>query len=108
MHTVTATELKDMMEQAQPVLLDVRTAGEIGICMIDGSVHIPMDDIVERHHELDQKFGKEKTYVCICHHGMRSASVAHFLLERGFTNVINLEGGIDAWARDIEPSMMRY
>lgn len=107
MHTITAIELKDMMEQensVSPVLLDVRTADEINICMIDGSVHMPMDDIAERHHELDQ----HKTYVCICHHGIRSARVALFLMGCGFNNVINLEGGIDAWARDIEPTTTRY
>lgn len=104
MHTVTAPELKEMMEQAQPVLLDVRTLDEIHTCMIEGSVHIPMNDIVERHHELNPN----ETYVCICHHGMRSASVAQFLLERGFTNVINLQGGIEAWAAQVDPTMARY
>ena len=46
--------------------------------------------------------------VCLCHHGMRSAQVVAFLRQRGYDNVYNLAGGIDAWAIQIDPGMPRY
>jgi adenylyltransferase/sulfurtransferase len=46
--------------------------------------------------------------VVYCHHGVRSAAVADYLRQLGFTRVRNLAGGLDAWARAVEPSMRRY
>ena len=46
--------------------------------------------------------------IVICHHGARSLQVAGFLENEGFTNIINLEGGVDAWAEDIDTTMPRY
>jgi rhodanese-related sulfurtransferase len=46
--------------------------------------------------------------VVLCHHGMRSYQVAVWLERNGFTDVANLNGGIDAWAREIEPGMTQY
>jgi rhodanese-related sulfurtransferase len=50
----------------------------------------------------------EEETVVICHHGIRSRSVAHYLERIGFTNVINLQGGVEAWARDVDPHMQTY
>lgn len=46
--------------------------------------------------------------VVMCHHGMRSMQVAHFLLANGFKDVANLDGGIDAWAAVVDPALARY
>ena len=46
--------------------------------------------------------------VAICHHGMRSFQVCEFLESNGFNNVINLDGGIDAWAKTIDSDMAQY
>jgi rhodanese-related sulfurtransferase len=51
---------------------------------------------------------KDKETVVVCHHGIRSIRVARYFLSIGFTNIINLKGGLDAWARDIDPSMNTY
>ena len=63
-----------------------------------------MNTIPSRLSEIDTN----ATIITICHHGMRSAAVANFLINQGITEVINLEGGVDAFARDIDPTMGRY
>ena len=55
-----------------------------------------------------QELDDDAVIVCICHHGMRSMSVAAFLERNGFTNVINLTGGVDAWAQQVDNSMPKY
>jgi rhodanese-related sulfurtransferase len=88
----------------QPVLLDVREPREHQICMIEGSVPIPMNTIPLRMSELET----DAPIVCICHHGGRSMQVANFLEQNGFTNMINLAGGIHAWSQQVDPSMPTY
>jgi rhodanese-related sulfurtransferase len=50
----------------------------------------------------------QQPVVCFCHHGMRSAQVVAFLMHQGHRAVYNLEGGTDAWARQVDPTMPRY
>ena len=90
--------------RAAPVVLDVREPWEIQTAQIPGCVSIPMQQIPARSEELDD----EAEIVCVCHHGMRSAQVAMFLESRGFTKLYNLQGGIEAWSRDVDPSVPRY
>lgn len=97
-------QLKDLIDAGTPLLLDVREPHEFAICQIQGSINIPMNQIPS--HLMD--FELDQEIVAICHHGMRSAAVADFLESRGFTQVLNLSGGIDAWARDQDPAMARY
>jgi rhodanese-related sulfurtransferase len=86
------------------LLLDVREKKEWAICHIAGSVLVPMSEIATRHAELDPA----RPVVCICHHGIRSAHVAATLARLGFAAVYNLQGGIERWAIDVDPSMRRY
>ena len=103
---ITPVELKEYLEYTDtpPLLLDVRIQAEFQICHIPGSRHIPMDEIPLAYKELDPN----REIVVICHRGMRSAKVADFLRQSGFTKVLNLAGGIDAWAREIDPDMPAY
>lgn len=71
---------------------------------LPGSVHIPMRSVPARIAELDP--GAE--IAVMCHHGGRSEQVAHFLHARGFANVHNVEGGIDAYALRVDPKIPRY
>lgn len=87
-----------------PVILDVREGWELNICALPGAVHMPMGQIPNRMGELDP--GRET--VVVCHHGVRSLRVAHFLESRGFSKLYNLQGGVDAWAREIDPAMHTY
>lgn len=103
---ITPIELKEYLEVARPrpLLLDVREPHEWAICHIEGSRHIPMNQIPEASAELDP----EQEIIVICHHGARSARVATYLQQIGFSKVINLAGGVDAWAHDVDPNMPTY
>lgn len=107
MQNLTAPALAEWLadtSRAAPVLLDVREPWELATAHIAGCVAIPMRDIPARSEELDD----EAPIVCICHHGARSANVAMFLESRGFKNVFNLQGGIDAWSRQVDPKVPLY
>ena len=85
-------------------LLDVREPWEIEIASLSASINIPMDEIAGRADELP----RDKPIVVVCHHGVRSYHVAQYLADLGFPVVYNLTGGIDAWSRDIDPSVPIY
>lgn len=90
--------------RAKPVLLDVREPWEFQTCSIAGSRPLPMGEVPARKDELDP----EAEVVVICHHGGRSMQVAVFLERNGFARVHNLAGGVDAWAKTVDPSMPVY
>jgi len=107
MQNLTAPALAEWLadsSRAQPVLLDVREPWEIETAKIAGCTSIPMREIPARSEELDD----DAQIVCVCHHGGRSAQVAMFLESRGFTKVFNLQGGIDAWSRQVDPAVPTY
>ena len=85
-------------------ILDVREPAEIAQASLAGTVNIPMNEIPERFSELDQ----QQPIVVMCHGGLRSRQVAAYLISRGFENVFNLAGGIDAWSTEIDPGVPRY
>ena len=87
-----------------PLLLDVREQWEYDITHLPDSILIPVSEVVSRLGELDL----ERETVVICHHGIRSSAVARMLMQAGFTRVINLRGGLDAWAKEIDPTMPAY
>ena len=107
MQNMNAKELAAWLDDEtgpSPLLLDVRELWEYQVCHIDGSLSVPMNTVPANVADLD----KEKPVVCICHHGMRSMQVALFLEQHGFSNVINLTGGVDAWAAQVDGSMPTY
>jgi rhodanese-related sulfurtransferase len=101
------TDLRDwLVDNARPapVLVDVREPWEVQMCHIENSTTIPMNSIADRIASLDPSANT----VVICHHGARSMQVAVFLERAGFNKLHNLSGGIDAWARQIDKSMVVY
>ncbi len=105
MQRLNAQELKARLSAAEPPLvLDVREPWEVQVCALPGSRHIPMRDIPERLAEID----RDRDLVVLCHHGVRSLAVANFLAGQGYTRIYNLDGGIDAWAKEVEPGMAKY
>ncbi len=107
MQQITPTELAHWLADSSrkpPVLLDVREPWEFDTCRIAGSLPMPMSSVPARQEELDP----EQPVVCICHHGARSMQVVMFLERAGFGNVINLAGGVHAWALQVDPSMPTY
>ncbi|MBA3592793.1 MAG: rhodanese-like domain-containing protein [Pseudomonadota bacterium] len=95
-----------------PVVLDVREPWEIQTASVceDGFtlLCIPMRDVPTRVEQLKGKLGADQPIACLCHHGMRSLQVANFLAQNGFTAVVNLQGGIDAWSRQRDAAVPHY
>ena len=105
MQSITPEQLKLRLEQGeQPVLLDVRDSWEFEICRIDGSQNIPMSEVPQQMSSLN----KEAETIVICHHGMRSFQVGSYLENLGHTRIINLDGGIDLWAKTVDHDMPQY
>ena len=105
MDSITPTELKVRLDRGvRPVLLDVRQDWETRLCRLDGATHIPIEEIEFRTEELNA----DDEVVVFCHQGIRSAAVSEYLRQLGFRNVKNLAGGLDEWARTVDPTMRRY
>jgi sulfur-carrier protein adenylyltransferase/sulfurtransferase len=103
--TMSAHELKRKMDAHEPFeLIDVRETFEYEIARIDGAKLMPLGEIAERVDELQ----REQPIVVHCHSGGRSAEAVRMLQQRGFANVYNLEGGIDAWSDQVDPSVPKY
>ena len=93
----------------RPLLLDVREPWECQTASVRPGegfdlLVIPMGELTSRLAELPQ----DRPIACLCHHGMRSQQVALFLQRQGFADVVNLQGGIDAWSCEVDPSVPRY
>ncbi len=102
---ITVAELAEKLKSAgPPLLIDVRQANEFAYCRIPGAELRPLGEIQSWSRDLDP----EAEIVLQCHTGMRSAQAAIYLSRLGFKHVYNLEGGIDAWAEEIDPNMARY
>jgi adenylyltransferase/sulfurtransferase len=102
---MAAEELKARIDRGEaPLIIDVREAWEHNIASLPGATLIPMNTVPARMGELD----RNAEIVVYCHHGVRSWNVAAYLAQNGFANVKNLTGGIDSWARRVDPSMRKY
>lgn len=101
---MTVLQLAAHLEHSTPLLIDVREPWEFDTCHIDQSISIPMSQIPTQLQQMDNA----NEIVVICHHGVRSRQVIQYLQRQSTGNLINLEGGIDAWARQIEPDMAVY
>lgn len=105
MQEISPQELKERLDRhPAPTLLDVREDWETKLARFENALHIPIEEIETRADELDP----DDEIVVYCHQGVRSAAVAEYLRQRGFKNVKNLAGGLDYWARAVDPTMRRY
>ena len=103
--SISAKELNELLNSTDKIqIVDVREHFEWDICHIEGALNIPKNLIVE---SID-KISKEITTVVMCHHVVRSMNVIHYLENIGYKKLINLEGGIHAWATDVDKSMSTY
>ena len=103
---ITIDQLKQhLASPTPPLLLDVREQWEYDAAHIDGATLIPMNEIPARaFKELDE----DSPILVLCHHGARSMSVAVWLRNQGFEQAQSVSGGIDAWSRNIDPTVPRY
>ena len=106
MREFSAEQLKTYLDTCdeQPLLLDVRQPWEFDVCKLDNSVLVPMSTIPSNVESLDTN----RETVVICHHGIRSRSVGRFLEQSGFSNIINLSGGMAQWAKTVDTKMPTY
>ena len=103
--SISAKKLYELLNSEDKIqIVDVREHCEWDICKIEGALNIPMNLIDESL----GKISKEIPTVVMCHHGLRSMKVIHYLESIGYKNLINLDGGIHVWATDIDKSMSTY
>ncbi len=106
MQQLSAKQTQEYLRTSEPkpTLVDVREPHEIAICAIEGAINIPLSRFTEALNRLDP----DKEIVLFCHHGMRSMQAGMFLKGHGYHKLINMQGGINAWASDVDPQMVRY
>ena len=105
MKSITPAALKTKLDAGEkPRLLDVREAWEYDLCSIESSTNISMSDIEQMLNE----YRPDDEIIVICHHGMRSFQVANYLEGKDYSNITNLEGGVDAWAISVDADMAQY
>jgi rhodanese-related sulfurtransferase len=103
---LTVNQAKDLLASpTPPLLLDVRESWEYDTARIEPSTLIPMNEIPAR---AFQQLNEEDPILVLCHHGARSLSVAAWLRNQGFDQAQSVSGGIDAWSRQIDPTVPRY
>ena len=97
--------LAELRHGAAPhALLDVREPWELAICGFADALHLPLGTLAGREHELPQ----DRPLVVVCHHGRRSLLATRHLRQRGFVRAVNLRGGVEAYALEVDPAMARY
>lgn len=103
---ISPSQVKALQKKGDAfVLLDVRELWEYEASHLEGTMHIPMGDIPARvHQELDP----DSHIVVMCHHGVRSLSVTNWLRQQGYEKVQSMRGGIDGWARTVDPKVPLY
>ncbi len=107
MVSIRPTDLATALRSDDPPrLLDVRQPEEYSIVALPEAKLIPLSDLPERLSEVGD--WKDKEVVVYCHHGIRSAHAINWLSQQGFAKLVNLTGGIDLWAVEVEPEMARY
>jgi adenylyltransferase/sulfurtransferase len=103
--TITVRDLKARIDAGTDVVIvDVREPHEWEISAIEGSLRIPKGQVVARANEIP----RDREVVMQCKTGVRSRDSILMLQDLGFTNLVNLKGGINAWAREIDPSLPQY
>jgi adenylyltransferase/sulfurtransferase len=102
---IEASELAGRIDAGEDIhLLDVREPHELEIAQLPGSQLIPLGQLAARLSELDTA----DEMVVFCKGGTRSARALELLVSAGFRKVKNLKGGINAWAREVDPSIPLY
>ncbi len=101
--SVTASQLKEMLDKEELLLIDVRTERERDIASIDAAQALDQEVLARL-----EGMPKDTPIGFLCHHGVRSRSAAEHFVSQGFSKIYNVEGGIDAWSVKVDPKVPRY
>ncbi|MCZ7539764.1 MAG: molybdopterin-synthase adenylyltransferase MoeB [Anaerolineae bacterium] len=103
--SLTPRQVQERMASGEPpILLDIREPYELLLSRLENALHIPLSQMDARWREIPD----DRPVVVLCHHGIRSVRLIRRLQAQGHANLINLEGGIDAWSRQVNASIPRY
>jgi rhodanese-related sulfurtransferase len=104
-YEITVQQASELLQEGKARLIDVREPWEFSTAKIEGSLAMPMGEVPARaHQELDP----DERLLVLCHHGARSLSVTNWLRQQGFESAQSVASGIEAWSRQIDPSIPRY
>ncbi|ASS75243.1 sulfurtransferase [Tumebacillus algifaecis] len=96
---ISAEDVRARLDRGEVLqILDVREESEVATGLIPGAIHIRLPDVEARYEELDP----ELETVIVCRSGRRSRSACNFLLQKGFTKLLNMEDGMLAWKGELE------
>ena len=104
MQRMQATELADYLSDFKPLLIGVREPWEFEICQLANSVNIPMSTIPNHLQQMQDA----DEFVIIWHHGVRTMNVIQYLMQQDIDHLINLDGGVNAWAQKVDQDMPLY
>lgn len=102
--TVDVVQARRLMERGA-LFVDVRDDIEWATCRLPGAIHLPLDRLTAKALPSSPA---SRGMVVYCHKGIRSRKAVALLHQWGFEHGVSMAGGIDAWAREIEPTMVRY
>ena len=104
---ISATKASDLLRGPNPPrLIDVREPDEWAVARIPGAELLPLSQWPTL--AVATLTDKSQPLLIQCHHGVRSARAAAWLIEQGFENVTNLGGGIDAWSEKVDATVPSY
>lgn len=104
-YEISPIEAGALYREGKARLIDVREPWEFATVRIDGSVLVPMGEVPARAH---REFDPEERLIVVCHHGIRSMNATVWLREQGYERAQSLRGGLDAWSKEVDPSVGRY
>lgn len=107
---IDVERLAMLLAESDPTLqlIDVRERNEVAIAQISGFTVYPLSEFEQWSDKILTELKPEAETIVMCHHGMRSAQLCQWLSMRGFSNVYNVRGGIDAYSRLVDSTINRY
>ena len=107
---IDVNQLAVLLSESSPTLqlIDVRERNEAEIAYIAGFDLYPLSEFEQWSEKILTELEPEAETIVMCHHGMRSAQLCQWLSMRGFSQVQNVSGGIDAYSRLIDSNIQRY
>jgi rhodanese-related sulfurtransferase len=102
---ISPAEAAQILREKSARLIDVREPWEFETARIEGSLHLPLNEVPAR---ALKELKCEERLVLVCHHGVRSMNATVWLRRNGFEKAQSLGGGIDAWSVEVDPTVARY